>query len=80
MASGNLFEFLYSPSISPIACTECGCNMHCVRRSPQEDGERQIFMCANCGESKERIAGGRVSGGKASEPAEAASHVFAENC
>jgi hypothetical protein len=57
MASGNLFEFLYSPSISPIPCKECGSNMHCVRRSPQENGERQVFMCATCGECTERIAG-----------------------
>jgi hypothetical protein len=31
--------------------------MHCVRRSPQENGERQVFMCATCGECLERIAG-----------------------
>jgi hypothetical protein len=57
MASKDLFEFLSLPCLLPISCVECGFNMYCVRRSPEETGEKQTFTCAACGESKERIVG-----------------------
>jgi hypothetical protein len=46
--------------------------MHCLRRSPQENGEKQLFVCAACGECTVRIVGDpviRSELGEAVEPA-----------
>ncbi len=57
MASKDPFNFANSPVVAPIPCIVCGNNMHCVRRQPLDEGERQLFMCAACGGSSERTVG-----------------------
>lgn len=69
MASKDLFGFLSLPCLMPISCVECGYNMYCVRRSPEETGEKQVFTCATCGESTERIVGARANADGSGPPA-----------
>jgi hypothetical protein len=57
MASRDLFNIAHSPAVAPIPCIECGNNMHCVRRQPAHAGERQMFVCAACGNASERTVG-----------------------
>lgn len=57
MASKDPFNIASSPAVAPIPCMDCGHNMHCVRRVPTDEGERQLFMCAACGHSSERVVG-----------------------
>jgi hypothetical protein len=57
MASRDPFNIANSPAVAPIPCVECGSNMHCIRREPQNSGERQLFMCAACGNASERTVG-----------------------
>jgi len=61
MASSDPFNFRTSFMVMPIPCIECGNNMHCVRRMPEAAGEKQLFICATCGQSSERVVGPQVS-------------------
>ena len=60
MAETNPFNFQDAPIVPPIPCTQCGNNMVCARRSPEQGGERQRFLCS-CGNTSERIAGVELS-------------------
>ena len=53
MAETNPFNFQDAPIVPPI-------NMVCARRSPEQGGERQRFLCS-CGNTSERIAGVELS-------------------
>lgn len=57
MASSDPFNIAHSPAVASIPCVACGNNMHCVRRQPARAGERQLFTCATCANSSERIVG-----------------------
>jgi len=61
MASKAPFSFGGSPAVAPIPCTACGNNMHCIRRQPVAEAERQTFRCATCGFSSERTVGEQES-------------------
>jgi hypothetical protein len=51
--------------------------MHCVRRVPERAGERQIFICATCGQSSERVLGLQESDYDIQKSAEANSGLSA---
>ena len=60
MAGTSLFNFRESTIVPPIPCTHCGNNMNCVRRTPEQGGERQEFACT-CGNTTERVVGTEMS-------------------
>jgi transposase-like protein len=76
MASKDPFNFLNSPVVVPIPCIDCGNNMHCVRRVPEQNGERQMFICAACGDTTERAVGIQASDYEIQKAAEASSGLF----
>lgn len=57
MGSRDPFNIASSPTIAPIVCSQCGNNMHCIRRRPVARGEQQSFVCAWCAFSLERTVG-----------------------
>ncbi|MGD9923895.1 MAG: hypothetical protein AB7V13_21000 [Pseudorhodoplanes sp.] len=57
MASRDPFNIVESPVVASIPCIGCGNNMHCIRRQQVTAGEVQLFMCAACGNSSERVVG-----------------------
>ncbi len=75
MASRDLFNIAHSPVVYPIPCTDCGHNMHCVRRSATPQGECQQFSCATCGATHERTLAEQVSDSDIQREAERLSGV-----
>lgn len=61
MASSKPFIFGDSTTVAPIVCTDCGHNAFCIRRSPVEVGEYQLFECRSCGKRSERVVSPQVS-------------------
>jgi len=61
MPPNNPFNFQESTIVPPVPCTQCGNNMLCVRRSPEQGSERQRFLCSSCGNTNERIVGIEMS-------------------
>jgi hypothetical protein len=70
MASKDPFNILHSRAVAPIVCDECGNNMHCVRRTPDGDGERQRFHCVACNQETERTVGLQESDAAVQQEAE----------
>jgi hypothetical protein len=56
MVSNIPFIFADAKFVSPIVCTICGNNAHCIRREPEGEREKQTFQCT-CGHHETRLRG-----------------------